>query len=404
MPEPAPGEARTPLLSRTRIIYYTSFATDLAYFTFLFSLSRWLAETGASQWQLGVFGACGSLSYALSGPVAGMVSDRFGRRRVILCGSVATILALAAAAVWRSASIFPFLAIGCGIAVALVFPPLIAWLTADGRDSSRRLFRFCVSWNAGVLLGQMGAGWLYLLRPELPLLAVTIPMAAVVALLLVWKPEPPAPATVATEAGGPPSPGPRPEARAFAYMAWIANGAGALAFSLVTHLFPLLAHESGISPPVHGAMLALGRITVLISYFVLYRSPFWHYRIWPAVVAQAAAIAGLALLGFAGAAPLLALGLMLTSPMIGYNYFAGIYYSTEAFGANRRGAASGMHEASLAIGGGAGALGGGIIGSLYGTRAPYQLCALLLAALVVSQWAIHRAMDNSARERPRAAV
>jgi len=48
MPEPAPGEARTPLLSRTRIIYYTSFATDLAYFTFLFSLSRWLAETGAS--------------------------------------------------------------------------------------------------------------------------------------------------------------------------------------------------------------------------------------------------------------------------------------------------------------------------------------------------------------------
>ncbi|MBM3797039.1 MAG: hypothetical protein FJW31_24010 [Acidobacteria bacterium] len=325
---------------------------------------------------------------------------------MILCGSVATILALVAAAVWRSASVFPFLAIGCGIAVALVFPPLMAWLTADGQDSGCRLFRFCVSWNVGVLLGQMGAGSLYLLRPELPLLAVTIPMAAVVALLLAWKPEPAAAAATGAAAapGGAPSPGPRPEARAFAYMAWIANGAGALAFSLVTHPFPLLAHESGISPPVHGAILAMGRITVLISYFVLYRSPFWHYRIWPAMVAQAAGIAGLALLGFAGPALLLALGLMLTSPMIGYNYFAGIYYSTQAFGTNRRGAASGMHEASLAIGGGAGALGGGVIGSLYGTRAPYQSCALLLTALVVSQWVIHRAMDSSARGGRRAAA
>jgi len=67
--------------NRQQVVYYTSFATDYAYFAFLFAATRLLAETAASQWQLGIFGACTSVSYALSGPLAGAVSDRWGRRR-----------------------------------------------------------------------------------------------------------------------------------------------------------------------------------------------------------------------------------------------------------------------------------------------------------------------------------
>lgn len=374
------------MLSRTGIVYYASFATDFAWFAFLFSITRWLAETGSSQWHLGVFGACASVSYALCGPLAGVVSDRFGRRRVMLCGVAATILVLAAAALIRSRPAFYGLAAGCGFAVALIYPPLIAWLTQDGRDTDRRLFLFCIAWNSGVIAAQLSSGWLYVLRPGLPLLASVLPMAGIAVLMSAWRPDRDDEATPRD----PPPPVAPARARIFVYMGWLSNGAGALAFSLVTHLFPYVAHESGIPPPVHGAMLALNRLLVIATYVVMYRFGFWRYRLWPAVASQLVAMAGLAILGFATSTAALAAGLALTALMLGYNYFASIYYSTMAFGARRKGAASGVHEGSLAIGGGLGALGGGILGDLLGARAPYRICVLMLAVFVVLQLLVHR--------------
>lgn len=377
------------MLSRTRIVYYTSFATDFAWFAFLFSITRWLAETGSSTWHLGLFGACASISYAVSGPLAGWISDRFGARRVMLCGAAATILVLITCALWRSRPVFYVMAAACGIAVSLIYPPLIAWLTEDGRDTSRRLFLFCIAWNGGVIAAQLTSGWLYVLRPELPLLASVIPMSGIIVLMLRWRP-------VASEtAVRPAEPGeadhdPSPRARAFVYMAWLSNAAGSLSFSLVVHLFPSLALEAGISPPLHGAMLALNRMAVIGTYFLMHRFTFWRYRLWTAVVSQVIAMTGLAILGFARSTPALTLGLVLTALMLGYNYFASIYYSTRAFGPERKGMVSGIHEASLALGGGLGALGGGMIGAAYGVRAPYQICVVMLALFLALQWAIHR--------------
>lgn len=367
--------------SRTRAVYYTSFATDFAYFAFLFSITRWLAESGSSQWHLGIFGACASISYALCGPLAGIVSDRFGRRRVMLCGAVATIAVLLACSVWRSRPLLYIMAAACGFSVSLIFPPLIAWLTDDGQDTNRRLFLFCISWNAGVIASQSTAGWFYWIRPELPLLVAAIPMVGIIAVMSAWKPPD-------TQRAAPLSSEPErtePRARTFVYLGWLSNGAGALAFSMVTHLFPYLAHESGISPPAHGAMLAANRLAVIGTYFLMYRFTFWHYRLWPAIGAQVIAMAGLAILGYASSIPVLTIGLILTALMLGYNYFASIYYSTMAFGSRRKGIASGIHEGSLAVGGAIGALGGGLIGTAYGARVPYRVCVVLLGSFVVLQ-------------------
>ncbi len=183
----------------------------------------------------------------------------------------------------------------------------------------------------------------------------------------------------------------------FVYLAWLSNLAGAFSFSLLVHLFPYLAHESGISPPVHGVMLALNRMGVIGTYVLMYRFTFWRYRLWTAVASQLLAMAGLALLGFAGSVPVLTLGLVLTALMLGYNYFASIYYSTVAFGTERKGAASGMHEASLAMGSGLGALGGGLLGALYGARAPYRFCVILLGVFMALQWAIWRCRRDTPR-------
>jgi MFS family permease len=386
------------VLSRPNIVYFTSFATDYAYFAFLFVITRLLAETGSSQWHLGVFGACTSICYALSGPLAGALSDRIGRRRVILSGAAGAIAVLLICSTWRSRPLFYVAGAFFGVAAALIYPPLIAWLTEDGRDTSRRLFGFCIAWNTGVIVAQVSGGWLYAVRPQLPLLVAAVPMVGVLALMLTGRPAAPSGPSAAPAAGPPTATHDSPSsARVFVYLAWLSNLAGAFSFSLLVHLFPYLAHESGISPPVHGVMLALNRMGVIGTYVLMYRFTFWRYRLWTAVASQLLAMAGLALLGFAGSVPVLTLGLVLTALMLGYNYFASIYYSTVAFGTERKGAASGMHEASLAMGSGLGALGGGLLGALYGARAPYRFCVILLGVFMALQWAIWRCRRDTPR-------
>lgn len=371
--------------SRTVVVYFTAAATDYAYFTVLFVITRLLAETGAPQWRLGLFGASASLSYALSGPLAGGVSDRFGRRRVMLIGAAVMMLVLLGSATLLAPPVFYVAAILSGICAGLIFPPLIAWLTEDGHDNPRRLFRFCVSWNSGVVAAQLSGGWLYSIRPELPLLIAAAPIAAVVILLLAWKPGESAPAPLPVEHRPAESMISKPEARTFAYIAWVCNVAGALSFSLLVHLFPYLAHESGIAPPLHGTIMALNRIVVIATYLLMYRSNFWHFRLSPAFASQVLAMVGLSIVGFSYSIPLLAVGVILAGVMLGYNYFASIYYSTVAFAAGRKGRASGVHEASLAFGGAFGALGGGIIGAAYGARIPYRLSVVVLAVFIAVQ-------------------
>ncbi|MFN0170235.1 MAG: MFS transporter [Bryobacteraceae bacterium] len=376
--------------TRQQVVYYTSFATDYAYFAFLFAATRLLAETGGSQWQLGIFGACTSVSYALSGPLAGAVSDRWGRRRVMLTGAIGTIAVLAVGATWASRKLFYVMAAVGGVAVALIYPPLIAWLTEETRDLGGRLYRFCLAWNFGVIASQITGGWLFSIHPSLPMATAIVPMLGVVLLIAVWKPDPSPKAAAVPIAETAPTPETR-KALAFVYLAWLSNFAGALSFSLIVHLFPFLAHELGISPPVHGAMLAINRLLVVGVYAVMYRFPFWHYRLWTALTSQAFAAAGLFILGYASSVPVLTFGLTLVAGMLGYNYFASIFYSTSAFGRERKGIASGIHEATLAFGGGVGALGGGILGTVYGSRTPYRLCVLLLLASIVIQITIYLA-------------
>lgn len=376
--------------SRAAVVYFTAAATDYAYFTVLFVITRLLAETGATQSRLGLFGASASISYALSGPLAGGISDRFGRRRVMLIGAVVMIAVLVGSATVLAQPVFYAAAILLGICAGLIFPPLIAWLSEDGQDTSRRLFRFCVAWNAGVVAAQLSGGWLYTVNPALPLLVAAGPMAAVVVLLVAWKPGKPAPVAAVAERRPAETIVAKPEARTFAYIAWVCNVSGALSFSLLVHLFPYLAHEAGISPPLHGAIMALNRTVVIATYFLMYRSSFWHFRLSTAFASQVLAMVGLGMVGFSSSIALVAVGVILAGVMLGYNYFASIYYSTVAFSAGRKGSASGIHEASLAFGGAFGGVVGGIIGTVYGSRMPYRLSVVVLAIFIGVQLLIRR--------------
>jgi predicted MFS family arabinose efflux permease len=210
-----------------------------------------------------------------------------------------------------------------------------------------------------------------------------VPMLAMCVLIATWRPEPGA-KRLGDAPGRSRAPHESRRATTFAYLGWLSNIAVSVAFSLIVYLFPYVAHESGISPPVHGVMLAFNRVVVVATYVLMHRFTFWHYRFWTAVATQMCAVLGLLLVGFGNSVAVMALGFGLAGLMLGYNYFAGLYYSMLGFGARTKGVASGVHEGTLALGGVVGVLGGGLIGSLHGSRVPYRAgVAVLLLFLAV---------------------
>ena len=55
--------------------------------TFVFTATRHLAEAGATLFELGILGAAFSFTYGVTGPIAGRISDAWGRQRVVTLGA-----------------------------------------------------------------------------------------------------------------------------------------------------------------------------------------------------------------------------------------------------------------------------------------------------------------------------
>jgi predicted MFS family arabinose efflux permease len=395
-------------------IYLMAMLNNCTLMMFSFAMTRLFAEQGAPLYVMGALAGVAYLSYGLGSVAAGRLSDAIGRRRVIALGAGLALCLLAGATLGTRLSFLLAMTGLVGAAVSLVFPPLIAWLsereeeTGLGPARSRVLIAFCIAWNIGTVLGALGGGLLFAVSHRLPLLTALLFMAALLILALTTdgaeaKVSDPAPAGTAappsldTAASFPPA-GRR---QSFAYLGWIANIGGAFNMSAILFLFPSLATHLGIPASIHGVMLASSRLTMIAVYFLLHLTMFWRYRIYTAFCAQVMAAAGVLLLWLGSSVPVLTAGLLLASVLTGYNYFASIFYSTTGFGTGRKGSASGMHEASLAAGFGAGAVAGGILGSFQGLRAPYLLGLYVLAVLWLIQCFVYLTASRRQPEKAR---
>jgi MFS family permease len=273
----------------------------------------------------------------------------------------------------------------------LIYPAVIAWLSHSQESQQRTpvisqtLIRFCLAWNLGMICGQISGGWLFPFGRHWPIaLAMTLAAADLVLVLMTGR----GPAETI------PEPTPRkdptqPLSAAFAKLSWISNLGGSFSISMVFHLFPKLAVELGIPAQRHGTMLVAVRTVVIIIYLLMHTTRFWHHRFSTALTAQAAAVAGLLVLSLASTQAGLLAGLAGLGLLVGYNYFASLYYSTTGSGAENKGAASGIHEATLATGLAAGSFAGGIVGSLAGIRAPYLLAACVIATMATLQIVVY---------------
>lgn len=384
------------MTARHRALYLITWLTEFCLFLLIFTVSRRLAEDHVGLVALGLIGSGLSLTVAVSSILSGRLSDRYGRWVLILLGSLLLLVSVTACAVLQACLLAYYLGfywLG-GLAVGMIYPSVIAWLGqspgrgAQGpRDISRIMFFFCLSWNLGMIAGQMSGGWLFALGNRLPLAFAMGLAACNLALVLLTRGS--ARFTSVTDGG-------RTEqrrqlqtmSRAFARLIWVGNLGVAFSMGIIFHLFPELAVSLGIPAERHGSMLAIMRAVVIVVYFLMHSSTFWHYRFAIILIAQCTGVASLFMLTRAASEIGLTAGLAGLGVLVGYNYFASLYYSTTGSADERKGFASGIHEATLGLGLAAGCLAGGLIGSYGGSRAPYMLAMLVISSLTVVQIAM----------------
>jgi len=378
--------------------------TDFALFMVVFAVSRGLAESGSQSLTLGLVGGGFSLASGLSSLIGGRISDRVGRKRVILCGITGFVVGTwGCLALGAENRFYIPMYILIAAAIGLIYPPIVALLSrgrdavTDRRDATRIIVVYCITWNVGLISGQLTGGWLYHHDPVRPIQIALL--LALINPLLLWvaarsHTSPPASLDQNTTAHLEH----RAASAAFSRLAWIANIGGAFAMSMVFHLFPLLMIELHIPAREHGGLLALNSVIVVITYLFMHRVPFWHHRFSTAALSQITAAASLLVLASAHSRLGLIVGLVGLGQLVGYNYFASLYYSTTGVTETRRGAASGMHEFTLALGFAAGAIGGGLLGQFAGIQAPYRLGAAFIVVLLVVQLASLAAFKRRAAQ------
>ena len=305
-----------------------------------------------------------------------------------------------------------------GVATGMYYPPIIAMLSTDGskrgqlRGISRPLIIFCFAWNGGLITGTGVAGYLFALGKGWPI-GVALAGSGVNLLILLGillRPKRPMVAAPVVEVD--PDAVRHQELSAFfSRMAWTANLSGTFSMSMIFHLLPRLMVDLGIPAGEHGGLIMSCRICVLVTYTLLYCSTFWHYRFYVPTATQLLAIAGLLIVVVAQTTWQLGIGLVGMGVLVGYNYFASLYYSTAGGTTKQQGLVSGIHEASLAFGFALGSVAGGVFAwqaerlshalpSTLIQRSPYVLAAAVMAVLLVLQlWMYSRRRSEMRAKR-----
>ena len=336
----------------------------------------------ASARTLGLLAATGMATYVLCSLAAGRISDRIGRRVVMVLGVLVNCAATAMMGFCPSLGLLFLLVVLWNIGQGMFWPPLEA---AIADDAPRHLLPirvgiFNIAWCSSVMVGTWLGGRFYDSNVRLPFAWAVIAGMCVVPIILSATPgRRPTPA-----ADVPDDPTPAPEAgpdcrRLFLYMAWGANFlAGGLYSTIRAFFAPDVTMRLGYSGQQAAILVGAVQVTQVIVFALLTFFHGWRYRFWFFASAQAVMLAGAAGLALSNSALPLALSFFAVGLGEGVVYTSSIYYSLDSL--HDRGAKSGLHEAFAATGAAIAPMIGGWLATAIGDmRAPYALCAGLIA-------------------------
>ncbi|MBC7287205.1 MAG: MFS transporter [Armatimonadetes bacterium] len=400
MPTVAPTEQRSAekfsIRAGLAIVLAASFAVDFAVSMVGLAIQFLGIRLGAPPFVLGLYGAAGAGVYAVVCLAAGRLSDRFGRRISVVALSVVGVVWLFVGAQKTPMSLLAFIPIGSA-ALALFWPSVQAWLgdlSATPDRLTKALGSFNVLWTAGLMLGPVACGYLWMLHYYSPFFAGTALVWTTAASLLAVP--------VIAVSRGSEEPGhqmdrPNPLADAFLPVAWTANFASWYVAGSTRALLPKLADELGFTEVLTGWLVFSFYVGQAVTFLALRQMRGWQYRRWPLVAGLAWGLTGMALVAVARAPLTFAIGLAVAGASVGMTYVASLFYSLQA-PLEQRGWRSGIHEAVVGAGLSTGPLIGGIAASFAGARAPF-FCAVAVLGLVVLVVSFMAARSHAA-QRP----
>ncbi len=374
-------------ISERMMIILVPFWMDLSASVFYLAAPLLVIDLGGNPIELGLIGTISASVHMILAHLAGRLSDRLGRRALIIAGPF--IFGGACLLMTQAKEVKEVLALAAfnGLGMAIFWPSFQASIAEmqAGSGLARNIGSFNMSWTASHLVGPTLSGFLFVLHPRLPFWA-----AAALCLLLVpllrasVSDKQPRPEEIkesfpreSQEIGGP---------MTFLYAIWIANFASFFILGNARYQFPKLARELAMSPYAIGLLMSCIGLAQFLGFFFLRRSDRWHFNKSYLLGAQLLAAAGLALvfsfgqpLLFAPAFLMLGLGASLT-------YYSSLYYSVRLM--KKKGKGTGLHESIVGSGVVLGPLLGGIVAHSAGLRAPYLLCLALLAGVMAIEYVL----------------
>lgn len=344
-------------------------------------------QLGFSDLELGIVGSAGAATYVLIVVSAGALSDKLGRKKVIISGSVLTGLTYMLMPLSREPIHLIVLMAVCGCGMASFWPVLEAWLSEEGdADQVRRgLGGFNVSWSIGAALGPFLGGLLYTKSIALAFMFAAGGTCVVAFLALLHRKPMYAPHIVSCDTENTAAEnGPITVERSLLYAVWMANFAGWFAMSEIRMLFPKLGLHLGMEPWLIGILVFILGVALTAMFFVMGAWGWWHNKRSPLLGAQVLIILLLLATAIVDSAAALGVVFIGIGAGMGVTYSYSLYYSV--VGSLNKGAASGRHEMVLGIGALLGPFMGGAAAEIFLTqRAPYVLGAGLIAASVIAQ-------------------
>ena len=355
------------------------FGMDFVFSVYYLAAPLLLIDLKANPVELGLVGTLASLIHMVMAHLMGHLSDRLGRRRLIIAAPVifsgTCLLMTQVREVWMILA----LSVVNGLCLSIYWPSLQAWIAdrQTGIGLARDIGNFNMSWTAATLVGPILSGLLYRLYPRLPFF-----VGAAIALMLFFlvftsvhenKLHP-------AEEAEPLDTETSDWRRSFLYAAWVANFGSWFVIGNARYQFPKLARELNIPPHIIGLILGFLGLALFSGFFLLRKSARWHFTKEYLFGAQILALAGILLIIVSKEPMLFASAFIMIGLSSSVTYYSSLYYAVHLL--KKKGRGTGLHESILGGGAVLGPILGGLAAQYAGLRAPYFLCiAVLVAAL-----------------------
>ena len=371
------------------MITVVPFWMDLSASVFYLAAPLVMIKLGGNPIELGLIGTISASVHMILANLAGRLSDRFGRRALMVAGPL--IFGISCLLMTQIEGVKGVLALAAlnGFSMAIFWPAFQAWIaeSRNGAGLARNIGSFNMSWTASHLIGPTLSGLLFGLHSRLPF---WLAAALCISLFLVMRASVSERIPQPREETKPVSSEPEEssQGRTFLYAIWIANFASFFILGNARYQFPKLAMELTMSPYMIGMLMSCVGLAQFLGFFFLRGSEHWHFNKYYLLGAQLLAAFGLLLIYFFSQQLIFALAFIMLGLCASLTYYSSLYYTVRLM--KKKGKGTGLHESIVGSGVVLGPLLGGITAHSIGLRAPYILCLVVLAAVIVIELSLIR--------------